>query len=130
MGGVIDADVKAALETRRKLAKVRVQTKARVGAVRRFGCDLDRSGSDQSLNFAHRRQQALLLGGVEGIQHRFREIVGEPVIGRTFGAPFAGQADIAAATVDISLCHGDQALHLQGLQQAAEIARIEPEPAA
>ena len=37
--------------------KYALEAQARVGAVRRFGSDLDRGGSDQSLDFAHRRQQ-------------------------------------------------------------------------
>ena len=74
-GGIIRRDVEAGLESGSKLAEVRVQAEARIGAVRRFGGDLDGGGSDQSLNLAHRRQQAALLGGVEGLQDRCREIV-------------------------------------------------------
>src|SRR3984957_20823898 len=40
VGMVTRASVKAALETRRKLAEVRAEAEARVGGVRRFGCDL------------------------------------------------------------------------------------------
>ena len=115
MGVVIRAGVKAALETRRKLAEVRAQAEARVRAVRRFGSDLDRGGSDQSLNFAHCRHQTVLLGDVEGLQHRLREIVREPVIGRAFRGPFARQARMTATTVVISLRHSDQPLPLSGI---------------
>ena len=66
----------------------------------------------------------------EGVEHRLREIVRESVVGRAFCGPFARQARMTAATVVLSLRHSNQPLPLQGLQQATDIARIEPEPAA
>src|ERR1700733_12118139 len=78
------------------------------------------------LKFAEERLEATgLLGSVQGPQHRRREIVREPVIGRAFGASFARQAHTATAAVPIPFRHRAQPLLLQGLQQPAEIAAIE-----
>src|ERR1700722_11271579 len=128
--GVVIRTVEAALKTRRELAEIRAQAEARVGAVRRFGADLDRGGWNQSLDLTHRRQHATLRGSVEGAEHRSREIVRKPVIGRALSLAFARQAHTPAAPVVISFRHCDQSLRLQGLKQAAEIARVQSELAA
>ena len=127
---MVRGGVEAALKTRLKLLEIRIETPARIGAVRRFGADLDRGRADQSLDFAHGVQQTVALGGVERRQHGRREIVREPVIGRPFRASLARQAHTAASTVPSAFRHRDQSLCRQGLEQAAEITGIESELAA
>src|SRR5208282_5366535 len=72
--------MKAALETRLKFVEIRAEALASVRAVRRFWGDFHRGGADQPLYFAHRRHQPAALSGVQGLEHRRRELVRKPVV--------------------------------------------------
>src|SRR5208282_5938194 len=82
---------------------------------------------DQPLHLPHRRHQPAPLGGVEGLEHRRRELVRKPVVSSALHASLARQTDAAPAAVSGLLLDRDQALRLQRLHEPAEIARIETE---
>jgi hypothetical protein len=104
-----------------------VQAALGVGVRRVHAADLDDPGGEQSLDVAHRGDEALALALVERRQERGRQLVAAPVEHVALSAALAREVRGADPPVAAAGRDGDQPGGLERAQQAADVARVELE---
>ena len=125
-GARIEATVEAAVQ----LGGVRVEAVARAGAGGVRGRDLHLRGREEALDLAHRGDEPRPPVVAQRREHVGGQLVAAPVEQLALGAARGGEAHGAHAPVARRGLDRDEPGVAEAAQQAAEVARVQPQPRA
>ena len=91
------------------------------------GADHDQRGGEETLDIAHRPDEASPLGGRERFEQRLGQVIAAPVEHGSFGGALLGQPDRAHAPVPLARDDRHEIGRLERAQQSAEVARVDVE---